>query len=69
MFVPGIVNTSFPLSDQPVLGTWLIFVDVQGQIYNKTFTVDEYGEMLLSLLCWDFSKNKNSELILNLYMK
>eukprot|EP00057_Strongylocentrotus_purpuratus_P031565 XP_785018.3 PREDICTED: C3 and PZP-like alpha-2-macroglobulin domain-containing protein 8 [Strongylocentrotus purpuratus] len=38
----GIVNASFPLSDQPVLGVWTILVDMQGHMYNKTFTVEKY---------------------------
>ncbi|MGH0168414.1 UNVERIFIED_CONTAM: hypothetical protein FKN15_054850 [Acipenser sinensis] len=36
----GIVNMSFPLSDQPVLGEWLVFVDMQGHTYNKSFEVE-----------------------------
>ncbi|XP_038157657.1 C3 and PZP-like alpha-2-macroglobulin domain-containing protein 8 [Cyprinodon tularosa] len=38
----GIVNMSFPLSDQPVFGEWLVFVEVQGQTYNKSFEVQKY---------------------------
>ncbi|XP_077390785.1 C3 and PZP-like alpha-2-macroglobulin domain-containing protein 8 [Festucalex cinctus] len=38
----GIVNMSFPLSDQPVFGEWVIFVDVQGHTYNKSFDVQKY---------------------------
>lgn len=38
----GIVNMSFPLSDQPVFGEWLIFVEVQGHTYNKSFEVQKY---------------------------
>uniref|UniRef100_A0A3B3VA99 Macroglobulin domain-containing protein n=1 Tax=Poecilia latipinna TaxID=48699 RepID=A0A3B3VA99_9TELE len=38
----GIVNMSFPLSDQPVFGEWFIFVEVQGQTYNKSFEVQKY---------------------------
>ncbi|XP_054751982.2 C3 and PZP-like alpha-2-macroglobulin domain-containing protein 8 isoform X1 [Lytechinus pictus] len=38
----GIVNASFPLSDQPVLGVWTILVDMEGHMYNKTFTVEKY---------------------------
>lgn len=38
----GIVNMSFPLSDQPVIGEWLIFVELQGYTYNKTFEVQKY---------------------------
>uniref|UniRef100_A0A3B3VAC0 Macroglobulin domain-containing protein n=1 Tax=Poecilia latipinna TaxID=48699 RepID=A0A3B3VAC0_9TELE len=37
-----IVNMSFPLSDQPVFGEWFIFVEVQGQTYNKSFEVQKY---------------------------
>lgn len=40
----GIVNMSFPLSDQPVFGEWFIFVEVQGHTYNKSFEVQKYGE-------------------------
>lgn len=42
----GVVNTSFPLSDQPVFGEWFIFVEVQGHTYNKSFEVQKYGENL-----------------------
>ncbi|TWW57860.1 C3 and PZP-like alpha-2-macroglobulin domain-containing protein 8 [Takifugu flavidus] len=38
----GVVNMSFPLSDQPVFGEWLIFVEVQGHTYNKSFEVQKY---------------------------
>ncbi|KAM6962537.1 C3 and PZP-like alpha-2-macroglobulin domain-containing protein 8 [Aplochiton taeniatus] len=38
----GIVNMSFPLSDQPVFGEWLIFVEMQGHTYNKSFEVQKY---------------------------
>nr|XP_057929611.1 C3 and PZP-like alpha-2-macroglobulin domain-containing protein 8 isoform X2 [Doryrhamphus excisus] len=38
----GIVNMSFPLSDQPVFGEWFIFVEVQGHTYNKSFEVQKY---------------------------
>ncbi|XP_061594140.1 C3 and PZP-like alpha-2-macroglobulin domain-containing protein 8 [Cololabis saira] len=38
----GIVNMSFPLSDQPVFGEWFIFVEVQGHTYNKSFDVQKY---------------------------
>ncbi|KAK6467323.1 C3 and PZP-like alpha-2-macroglobulin domain-containing protein 8 [Huso huso] len=38
----GVVNMSFPLSDQPVLGEWLVFVDMQGHTYNKSFEVQKY---------------------------
>uniref|UniRef100_A0A3Q2EDE8 Macroglobulin domain-containing protein n=1 Tax=Cyprinodon variegatus TaxID=28743 RepID=A0A3Q2EDE8_CYPVA len=40
--ITGIVNMSFPLSDQPVFGEWLVFVEVQGQTYNKSFEVQKY---------------------------
>lgn len=40
----GVVNMSFPLSDQPVFGEWLIFVEVQGHTYNKSFEVQKYGK-------------------------
>nr|XP_003201105.2 C3 and PZP-like alpha-2-macroglobulin domain-containing protein 8 [Danio rerio] len=38
----GIVNMSFPLSDQPVFGEWLVFVEMQGHTYNKSFEVQKY---------------------------
>ncbi|KAK7889726.1 hypothetical protein WMY93_025286 [Mugilogobius chulae] len=38
----GVVNMSFPLSDQPVFGEWFIFVEVQGHTYNKTIVVQKY---------------------------
>ncbi|XP_039622768.1 C3 and PZP-like alpha-2-macroglobulin domain-containing protein 8 isoform X2 [Polypterus senegalus] len=38
----GIVNMSFPLSDQPVFGEWLVFVEMQGQTYNRSFEVQKY---------------------------
>ncbi|PNJ28667.1 CPAMD8 isoform 4 [Pongo abelii] len=41
-FCCGITNMSFPLSDQPVLGEWFIFVEMQGHAYNKSFEVQKY---------------------------
>uniref|UniRef100_A0A8C5EWZ4 C3 and PZP like alpha-2-macroglobulin domain containing 8 n=1 Tax=Gouania willdenowi TaxID=441366 RepID=A0A8C5EWZ4_GOUWI len=38
----GVANMSFPLSDQPVFGEWLVFVEVQGHTYNKSFEVQKY---------------------------
>uniref|UniRef100_A0A480DIY3 C3 and PZP-like alpha-2-macroglobulin domain-containing protein 8 n=2 Tax=Sus scrofa TaxID=9823 RepID=A0A480DIY3_PIG len=38
----GITNMTFPLSDQPVLGEWFIFVELQGHVYNKSFEVQKY---------------------------
>ncbi|XP_051549354.1 C3 and PZP-like alpha-2-macroglobulin domain-containing protein 8 isoform X2 [Myxocyprinus asiaticus] len=38
----GIVNMSFPLSDQPVFGEWFVFVEMQGHTYNKSFDVQKY---------------------------
>ncbi|XP_061457145.1 C3 and PZP-like alpha-2-macroglobulin domain-containing protein 8 isoform X3 [Rhineura floridana] len=38
----GTLNVSFPLSDQPVFGEWLIFAEMQGQMYNKSFEVQKY---------------------------
>ncbi|OWK50653.1 C3 and PZP-like alpha-2-macroglobulin domain-containing protein 8 [Lonchura striata] len=38
----GIVNMTFPLSDQPVFGEWLIFAEMQGHTYNKSFEVQKY---------------------------
>ncbi|XP_065102652.1 C3 and PZP-like alpha-2-macroglobulin domain-containing protein 8 [Paramisgurnus dabryanus] len=38
----GIVNMSFPLSDQPVFGEWFAFVEMQGHTYNKSFEVQKY---------------------------
>ena len=42
--MPGIVNFSFPLSDQPKLGTWKIVAEVQQQKYDYSFDVKKYGE-------------------------
>lgn len=39
----GVVNVSFPLSDQPVFGEWFVFAEVQGYTYNKSFEVQKYG--------------------------
>ncbi|KAM9619623.1 C3 and PZP-like alpha-2-macroglobulin domain-containing protein 8 isoform 6-T8 [Morphnus guianensis] len=41
-FCCGIVNMTFPLSDQPVFGEWLIFAEMQGHTYNKSFEVQKY---------------------------
>ncbi|KAF3829306.1 hypothetical protein GH733_003570 [Mirounga leonina] len=41
-FCCGVANMTFPLSDQPVLGEWFIFVQVQGHVYNKSFEVQKY---------------------------
>ncbi|KAG8454856.1 hypothetical protein GDO86_001179 [Hymenochirus boettgeri] len=38
----GIVNMSFPLSDQPLFGDWLIFAETQGHTFNKSFSVQKY---------------------------
>ncbi|XP_058019201.1 C3 and PZP-like alpha-2-macroglobulin domain-containing protein 8 isoform X1 [Ahaetulla prasina] len=38
----GILNLSFPLSDQPVFGEWFIFVEMQEYTYNKSFEVQKY---------------------------
>uniref|UniRef100_A0A8D0GVG8 C3 and PZP-like alpha-2-macroglobulin domain-containing protein 8 n=1 Tax=Sphenodon punctatus TaxID=8508 RepID=A0A8D0GVG8_SPHPU len=38
----GIVNMSFPLSDQPMFGEWFIFAEMQGHTYNKSFEVQKY---------------------------
>ena len=40
----GVANMTFPLSDQPVLGEWFIFVEMQGHVYNKSFEVQKYGK-------------------------
>lgn len=40
----GVVNMSFPLSDQPVFGEWFVFVEVQGYTYNRSFEVQKYGK-------------------------
>lgn len=45
---------SFPLSDQPVFGEWLIFVDVQGHTYNKSFEVQKYGEAVNSTVYQEY---------------
>lgn len=44
----GVTNMSFPLSDQPVLGEWFVFVEMQGHVYNKSFEVQKYGKWGLS---------------------
>nr|XP_027788032.1 C3 and PZP-like alpha-2-macroglobulin domain-containing protein 8 [Marmota flaviventris] len=38
----GVTNMSFPLSDQPVLGEWFVFVEMQGHLYNRSFEVQKY---------------------------
>ncbi|XP_043323157.1 C3 and PZP-like alpha-2-macroglobulin domain-containing protein 8 isoform X2 [Cervus canadensis] len=38
----GITNMTFPLSDQPVLGEWFVFVEMQGHMYNRSFEVQKY---------------------------
>ncbi|KAG3279981.1 C3 and PZP like, alpha-2-macroglobulin domain containing 8, partial [Ictidomys tridecemlineatus] len=38
----GVTNMSFPLSDQPVLGQWSVFVETQGHLYNRSFEVQKY---------------------------
>ncbi|XP_066492385.1 C3 and PZP-like alpha-2-macroglobulin domain-containing protein 8 [Tiliqua scincoides] len=38
----GILNMSFPLSDQPVFGEWFIFAEIQGHTYNRSFEVQKY---------------------------
>ncbi|XP_036271779.1 C3 and PZP-like alpha-2-macroglobulin domain-containing protein 8 [Pipistrellus kuhlii] len=46
----GITNMTFPLSDQPVLGEWLIFVEMQGHVYNRSFEVQKYALPKFELL-------------------
>ncbi|XP_059552320.1 C3 and PZP-like alpha-2-macroglobulin domain-containing protein 8 [Myotis daubentonii] len=46
----GITNLTFPLSDQPVLGEWFIFVEMQGHVYNKSFEVQKYALPKFELL-------------------
>ncbi|KAJ6664317.1 hypothetical protein lerEdw1_008536 [Lerista edwardsae] len=38
----GVLNMSFPLSDQPVFGEWFIFAEMQGHTYNRSFEVQKY---------------------------
>ncbi|XP_066551233.1 C3 and PZP-like alpha-2-macroglobulin domain-containing protein 8 isoform X2 [Amia ocellicauda] len=38
----GVVNMSFPLSDQPLFGEWFVFLEMQGHTYNKSFEVQKY---------------------------
>ncbi|XP_070536765.1 C3 and PZP-like alpha-2-macroglobulin domain-containing protein 8 [Ptychodera flava] len=38
----GIVNMSFPISDQPVLGEWMVIVEMGGASYNKSFEIQKY---------------------------
>ena len=35
---------TFPLSDQPVLGEWTIFAELETETFNKTFEVKKYGK-------------------------
>ena len=56
----GVVNMSFPLSDQPVFGEWFIFVEVQGHTYNKSFEVQKYGEALPRELCTTLNSKINT---------
>uniref|UniRef100_A0ACB8F101 Uncharacterized protein n=1 Tax=Sphaerodactylus townsendi TaxID=933632 RepID=A0ACB8F101_9SAUR len=39
----GVLNMSFPLSDQPVFGEWFVFAEMQGHVYNKSFEVQNLG--------------------------
>ncbi|KAM8765901.1 LOW QUALITY PROTEIN: C3 and PZP-like alpha-2-macroglobulin domain-containing protein 8 [Rhynchonycteris naso] len=39
----GIINMTFPLSDQSVQGQWFIFDEMQGHVDNKSFEVQKYG--------------------------
>nr|CAB3233265.1 C3 and PZP-like alpha-2-macroglobulin domain-containing protein 8 [Phallusia mammillata] len=41
-FCCGVVSFSFPLSDQPLLGKWKIFAEVQKHSYNTTFEIQKY---------------------------
>ncbi|XP_054835570.1 C3 and PZP-like alpha-2-macroglobulin domain-containing protein 8 [Eublepharis macularius] len=38
----GVLNVSFPLSDQPVSGEWFVFAEMQGHTYKKSFEVQKY---------------------------
>uniref|UniRef100_S4RW87 C3 and PZP like alpha-2-macroglobulin domain containing 8 n=1 Tax=Petromyzon marinus TaxID=7757 RepID=S4RW87_PETMA len=38
----GIMNVSFPISEQPIFGEWMIFVELHSHTYNKSFEVQKY---------------------------
>ncbi|XP_064595766.1 C3 and PZP-like alpha-2-macroglobulin domain-containing protein 8 [Liolophura sinensis] len=38
----GVYEVSLPLSSQPVLGQWMIYSEVRGHDYNRSFTVEKY---------------------------
>ena len=40
--LPGIFSRNFPLTLEPVFGEWRIFAEIQGKLYNTTFTVKHY---------------------------
>ena len=40
--LPGIFSRNFPLTLEPVFGEWKIFAEIQGKLYNTTFTVKHY---------------------------
>ena len=41
---------SYPLSDRAILGTWTVFVELQGHVYNRSFEIQKYGRYVLSFL-------------------
>jgi len=38
----GVVSRELQLSEQPVLGNWVIIVDIKGQTFQRDFEVAEY---------------------------
>ncbi|KAK2151550.1 hypothetical protein LSH36_359g00063 [Paralvinella palmiformis] len=38
----GLINISYPLSEQPILGTWTVVAQVQGQLYKRQFDILKY---------------------------
>ena len=40
----GLVSLEMPLSQEPVLGVWMVKADIGGHIETQDFKVDEYGK-------------------------
>ena len=45
----GMISLELPLSEEPVLGKWKIFADIEKEKKTQEFEVKEYGVYIFSL--------------------
>ena len=46
----GVINISFPLSDQPVLGKWTVYAEIQRNSFNVSFEIQKYGRLRFAMI-------------------